>query len=325
METLRIQMGKAAMTSDAAIFLPKISSRSDRLVSPNFKKDRGGYPFRMNKNACQASKNRTDHKIYWRTNWQQNECGVRNVSPRWAISGTQQTNGSAGPAELSAESSWELFKTSQQPITDDFSHNFGFLYLTHTHLVMRYMLSEVPGMGFRPLKSNSDAVLRHPVSHSHTHTKSLFFPNHEIDATNGSFASRTLAKKDDSDDPPRKSVHLENPQGSEMETGRLPDSHSRRSTQCGKAFRSDFPPLQNFGPSSQDQRASIRMVGKAVKTQSRRPGKVAASMTDTCRICEQPLDAHDQDVHDAVVRSMSHPARGPIVPAEDAWIREEAI
>lgn len=106
--------------------------------------------------------------------WQQNGYGVRSVSPRWAISDIPAMNGSVGLAAQSQELSLESFKASKAPIEVEFSHNLCSRYLTHTHLGMMYMLSEVQEVGNTPLESHSCADLSHSRSLSHTHTLSLF-------------------------------------------------------------------------------------------------------------------------------------------------------
>lgn len=302
------------------------------------------FPFKMNKSACQASNYRDTHKIYWRTHWQPNECAVPNVSPRWAIFVTQPMNGSVAPAAQSHESSWELFRTQKASIEDGFSHNLGFRYLTHAHIGMIYMLSEVYRLPRNPQESALLAIPAPKNPLSHTHTVSLFLINYDIDATNGSFASINKAKKDVSNDPsPRKPAHLENIWRASVETSRLSLLNSRRDSKRQQIGGSDFCHFEDFRPNNQNSRVPVRMAGKGTEVGSQESGPMAAFVVPPiqqgrshmnpeteCLICSQDRNDHNNVVCDAV-RSVLHKRikraeesilhRGPKQESEDHWIR----
>lgn len=280
MESMRTLQGQAESKTDAAIFMPKFVPVAAHTLQ--VREGPGGFfSLRMNKIAAKPSNYRRAQTIYGRNHCQQSGCVVPNVSQRWAISDTQRMSGYAESVAPSQESLWGLFRTPQTPIDSEFSHNPKFRYHTHAHYGMTYMLSEVAGRGNSPLESHSCAYFSHPRSLSHTHTTSLFFTSPDIDATNGSFASKTKLKKDDFYDPSRKPSHLENSRWAPLEAGRLFGLNSGRSTQRAEAFRSHFPHFQVFGPNRQDPRIPIRVAGEGHEIGSFRARPLAASVNPT--------------------------------------------
>lgn len=258
-----------------------------------------GFFFRMNKIPPSASNYRESNTLYRGTKCQ--DYVARSVVPDSAISDIPRISGFAALAASFLACWSKSSKQSKIAIESHNSHNLGFCYLTHTLFGVIYMLSEVAKMGNSRLESHFCADLGHCSDASHTHNLSLFLPTHEIDATIGSFASRTLTKKDVFYDPLRKPLHLEIAKRTPLETCGLSDCNRGRSPERRKAIRPHLCHFQDFRPNQSNSRTSVRMAGKETKNESRRSGKVATLMNENeCLICQQPKDNHDPMVCDAV-------------------------
>lgn len=165
METLRTQMGKAEPKTDAAIFMPKISSGPDRLVSPNFKKDRRGLRF-SSEHPLTSSKmgllvQEQSHKIsrLLVMDIPGGKADETTVSALPVQDGLLQIfNRRVGLPRLRCDlQSDDRNSRHSDGSKLSFSHNSALRYLTHALLGKIYMLSEVKSsatMGRQTVKSS---------------------------------------------------------------------------------------------------------------------------------------------------------------------------